>query len=95
MKKALICVALALLMTIPVGVGIAHIPWVYQWFGSGAGYEFYSPLFDALGADGTEENSEIIVGSLYLLGFVVSLVFVVIGWAIVGRLRRRRRWESR
>ncbi|MFT4069018.1 hypothetical protein [Paraburkholderia sp.] len=91
MKKALICIVLALLMTLPVGVGIMHIPGVAEWFSSGEGYEFFAPLFDALGADGSESHSDVIFGTLYLVSFVISLALAVAGWTVVGRLRRTSR----
>ncbi|MFT4069019.1 hypothetical protein [Paraburkholderia sp.] len=88
MKKVLICILLALVMTVPVTVGIARLPGVYEWLDSGAGYDFLKPLFIALGSNGCESHSDIVVGILYLVGFIVSLVFAVAAWTVVSRLRR-------
>lgn len=88
MKKAMICTLLGLMMTLPVGVGIAHIPAVAEWFASGEGYEFFAPLFNALGADGCESTSDIVFGTLYVVSFVVSLALAIAAWAIVSGLRR-------
>jgi hypothetical protein len=91
MKKALICIGLAFVMTLPVGVGIAHIPGVAEWFASGKGYKFFAPLFKALGADGCESTSDVIFGTLYLLSFFISLALAVAGWTAVARLRHTNR----
>ncbi|MFT4069021.1 hypothetical protein [Paraburkholderia sp.] len=91
MKKALFCIVFALVMTLPVGVGIMCLPGVDEWFASGEGYEFFAPLFKALDSHGSETNSDIVFGTLYLVSFVLSLVFAVASWTIIGHLRRTRR----
>jgi hypothetical protein len=88
MKRALICIVLALVMTLPVGVGVMCLPVVQEWFASGAAYEFFAPLFSALDSGGGEGNSDVIFGTLYLVSFVVSLIFVATSWTVVSRLRR-------
>ncbi|MBN3849237.1 hypothetical protein G3N58_20765 [Paraburkholderia sp. Ac-20342] len=92
MKKTLICITLALVMTLPVGVGIAYIPGVAEWFASGSGYEFFTPLFKALDSHGSETNSDIIFGTLYTVSFILSLMLVAILLAIVNRWRRTHRY---
>ncbi|MFT4069020.1 hypothetical protein [Paraburkholderia sp.] len=92
MKKALICIVIALVMTLPVGVGIMRVPIVAKWFASDAAYEFlFIPLFKALGSHGSESSSDIIVGTVLIVSFVVSLALAVAGWTVVGRLRRTSR----
>jgi hypothetical protein len=88
MKKALICFVVALAMTLPVGVGIMCLPFVDEWFASGAGYRFFAPIFRALDSHGCETNSDIVFGTLYLLSFLISLVLAVAGWTAITRLRR-------
>ncbi|WP_062124960.1 hypothetical protein [Paraburkholderia monticola] len=88
MKTILICILIALVLTLPVGVGIAHVPGVAEWFASGEGYEFFDPFFNAFGADGGESTSDIIFGTLYVVSFVVSLALAIAAWAIVSGLRR-------
>jgi hypothetical protein len=87
MKKSLICFVLALVMTLPVGVGIMCMPVVEEWFASGAAYDFFAPLFNALDSGGGEGNSDVIFGTLYIVSFIVSLIFAVTCWTVVSRLR--------
>ncbi|NML32011.1 hypothetical protein [Paraburkholderia antibiotica] len=89
-KRISICFALALVMTLPVGFGIARLG-AYEWLDSDAGFRLLRPLFDAFDAHGCEGYSDVIVGTLLVVSFVLSLVFVVAGWAIVRRSRRKRR----
>ncbi|SMG39134.1 hypothetical protein [Paraburkholderia susongensis] len=91
MKKALICIALALLMMLPVTIGIVRIPIVEKWLASSAGYEFFIPLFKALGSIGGESNMDIIFAATLVVGFVVSLVLAAALLAIVSRLRHTHR----
>ncbi|MEM5299371.1 hypothetical protein VSR82_34305 [Burkholderia sp. JPY481] len=91
MKKALICVALALAMTLPIAVGIARMPGIDEWFASGAGSEFFAPLFEMLDSVGGENNTDIIVATLLVVSFFVSLMLAVALLAIVSHLRRTHR----
>jgi hypothetical protein len=91
MKKALICIALALALTLPIAVGIARMPGIDEWFASGAGYEFFAPLFKLLDSVGGENNTDIIVATLFVVSFFVSLMLVVALFAIVGHLHRTHR----
>jgi hypothetical protein len=89
MKKALICIVIALVMALPVGAGIMCLPVVQEWFASGVAYDCcFIPLFKALGSHSSETSSDIIAGTLYLVSFVLSLFFAITSWTIVSRLRR-------
>ncbi|MGF6965503.1 preprotein translocase subunit SecG [Paraburkholderia sp. WC7.3g] len=91
MKKVLICVALALALTLPIAVGIARMPGIDTWFASGAGYEFFAPLFKGLDSVGGENNTDIIVATLFVVSFLVSLMLAVVSLAMVSHLRRTHR----
>jgi hypothetical protein len=95
MKRALISVALALVMTVPFGIGIAWFPGVWEWIHSTEGHKFFEPLFKTFDAYGFEQQSEVVAATVYLLGFVVSLVFVIAFWTMVGRPRRNDWREKR
>ncbi|MBB5461426.1 hypothetical protein [Paraburkholderia sp. Cpub6] len=90
MKKALICVALALVLTLPIAVGIARMPGIDEWFASGAGSEFFAPLFKVLDSVGGENDTDIIVATLLVVSFLVSLILAVALLAIDSHLRRPR-----
>jgi len=91
MKKVSVCVALALLLTLPVTYGISRIPGLAEWFASGAGYAAFRPLFDALGSIGGEQNTDIIVAVLLIASFALSLVLANAFIAVHERRRPSRR----
>ncbi|MBN3849234.1 hypothetical protein G3N58_20750 [Paraburkholderia sp. Ac-20342] len=91
MKKTLICIALALVMTLPVMVGLAHLPGVFEWIDSGMGHDLFEYLFIALDAQGCEETADVIAVTMLIVSFFLSLALVVATWAIVGRWRRMHR----
>ncbi|MCC8393149.1 hypothetical protein LJ656_11155 [Paraburkholderia sp. MMS20-SJTR3] len=95
MKRALICLTLALLMSLPVGYGISRLPGVWEWIYSADGYSFFKPLFRAFDTYGNEGNLDVIIGTLTVAGFFVSLVSVNAAWTIIMRLRHRRYRETR
>ncbi|MBN3806903.1 hypothetical protein GXB81_28210 [Paraburkholderia sp. Ac-20336] len=88
MKRALISVALSLMMTLPVAAGIARLPGVYEWLDSGAGYDFFEPVFIALGSSTGEYDTDVIVAMLLVAGFFLSLALIIACWAIVSHLHR-------
>jgi hypothetical protein len=88
MKKALICFVTALVMTLPVGIGIARLPGVIEWSGTEQGHKFFHPLYEAFDAYDCESSSDVILGTLFLLSFVISLALALAGWTAVTRLRR-------
>ncbi|MBN3806901.1 hypothetical protein GXB81_28200 [Paraburkholderia sp. Ac-20336] len=88
MKKTLICITLALVMTLPVAIGIIRIPGMDEWFSSGADYDFFEPLFKALGSDGNESNSDIVFATMLITSFFLSLALIIACWAIVSHLHR-------
>ncbi|APA86323.2 hypothetical protein BJG93_13615 [Paraburkholderia sprentiae WSM5005] len=67
------------------------MPGIDEWFASGAGSEFFAPLFNALGSVGGENNTDIIVATLLVVSFLVSLMLVVVSFAIFSHLRRTHR----
>ncbi|WP_233832568.1 hypothetical protein [Paraburkholderia sp. ZP32-5] len=87
MKKALICFVTALVMTLPVSIGIARIPGSLEWTASEQGHKFFDPLYKAFDAYGCESGSDVVFGTLLLFSFFISLVLAVAGWTAVTRLR--------
>ncbi|ALL66949.1 hypothetical protein K788_00042525 [Paraburkholderia caribensis MBA4] len=73
MKRLLIHLALAASLTVPGAMGISRIPGFGAWFASGSGYRFFGPLFRAFDSDGGEQNTDIIVGTILGLSFLLSL----------------------
>jgi len=92
MKKTLICFVLALLITLPVTAGLARFPGIDEWISNGTGHELFEHLFIALDAHGCEETEDVIVVTMLIVSFFLSLALVVATWAIVGRWRRMYRY---
>ncbi|NML32010.1 hypothetical protein [Paraburkholderia antibiotica] len=89
-KKTLTCLALTLPLTLLVAIGITGLQCVNEWLDRGDGYDFFKPLFKTFGAFGSEGHSDVIFGTLYIVSFFVSLVFVVVAWSIASYWRRKR-----
>ena len=82
MKGAGSCVIAAVILTLPVYIGIANIPWINDWFMSGAGWDEFEFIFRVFNVMGISENGKILIG--VMLGFSFPLSFVmsfVVTWA--------------
>lgn len=88
MRRPLIHLALAALLTVPVALGISRIPGFGAWFASGSGYRFFGPLFRAFDSDGGEQNTDIIVGTILGLSFLLSLAGTFVFARILRRFRK-------
>jgi hypothetical protein len=91
MKRALICFVIALVMTIPVGIGIACLPGMIEWTTTEYGHKFFDPLYKAFDAYDCETKPDVILGTLLVFSFFISLVLAFAGWAAVTRWRRTAR----
>ncbi|WP_186052238.1 hypothetical protein [Burkholderia gladioli] len=82
-------VVVAALLTLPVQISIASLPWMARWFGNGGeGWNTLAPLFRALGSAGGEQNEDIFVAGLLLISFSISFLFSFALFRGIGRLRR-------
>lgn len=88
MRRSLRHLALAALLTVPVAIGISRIPGFDAWFASGSGYRFFGPLFRAFDSDGGEQNTDIIVGTILGLSFLLSLAGTFVFARILRRFRK-------
>lgn len=81
---------LALVLTLPIYLGITSIPWLADWFASGAGWDVFSPIFRMLGSRGGEQNESMLFAMLLLISFLLSLALAAWVSRVVMRYRRRR-----
>ena len=95
MKKLLLCGALALVLTVPVSIGIARTPWLIGWFSTGSGWDTLGPLLRAVGSIGPEEDENVFLAVLLGVSFIVSMGISALLVAGASRLRNRARSTSR
>lgn len=85
MKKALICLVAALVLMLPVYIGMANIQPLEAWFMSGAGWAALEPWFRLCNAIGIHGDGRILTNTMLFFSFVVSLVAV----CLTARLSRK------
>ena len=81
MRKLAVLV-LALVLTLPVYVGITWIPWLAGWFARGTGWDVFAPIFRMLGSRGGEQYESFLFATFLLISFLLSLILA----AAVGRI---------
>jgi hypothetical protein len=90
MKKSLACIALAALLTLPIAIGMSRLPGLGQWITSESGYRIWGPLFRAFNSDGGEQSTDIIVGTILTISFLLALAGSAAFASIVSRCRKRK-----
>lgn len=80
----------AVILTIPVYVGLANSP-LNEWFVSGEGWRTFEPWFNFLDSLGFRSEGNVVIGTMLTLSFVLACVVV---W-LVGRSMRYRHWRIR
>ncbi len=77
MKRSALYFFAALVLTLPIYTGIANIPAVDHWFTSGAGWGAFEPIFKFAEGLGFRGEGRIIIASMLLISFVISLLVVL------------------
>jgi hypothetical protein len=88
MKKLLVRIVLALLLTLPVFFGITRMPWFWAWFNDGSGWDTIAPVLKSLGSIGAEEDENILFGLVLIVSFMISVVVSIMGTTAMDRPRR-------
>ncbi|MGN6234218.1 MAG: hypothetical protein ACTHNZ_24015 [Trinickia sp.] len=78
MKRILIDGALAALLTLPVYIGLANTPIINDWFLYGRGWATFHPLFVLGHAIGITRNAAIVIGTMFVISFVLSVIAVAL-----------------
>lgn len=74
MKKALLVLVCALVLTIPAYIVIVTNPWARAWWDSGAGPVALAPFYRMSGSVGVEGDDNVLTVVLLAVSFVSSLV---------------------
>jgi len=84
MKKVLLSFVAALVLTLPVYIGIGKNEWVNDWFINGAGWDMFTPLFRLCNAVGITGD-----GGILITAMLISFVLVLVASAVVRRAKLR------
>lgn len=66
---------LALVLTIPIYLGLANSP-LDDWFQSGAGWHAFEPLFDAMARLGIHGEGGILIGAMLIASLAIAAMLV-------------------
>lgn len=91
MKNARRLVLIAVLLTLPIYLGIAHIPPLEAWFLSGRGWAVFEPIFRLCNAIGIHGNGLILIGCMLLISFGTALLAVTAAHVLIGQFRNKAR----
>ncbi|MPW20354.1 hypothetical protein GCT13_26570 [Paraburkholderia sp. CNPSo 3157] len=91
MKKFLIVLGLAIVMTWPVAFAISRVPGLIESCLGGAGYELLRPLFDAYGAIGVEDDMDVVITILLTTSFALSILFATFFLLVLRHYRIKKR----
>lgn len=80
--------AVALLLTLPIFLGITRMPWFWAWFNDGSGWDTLAPILKMLGAIGAEDDENVLFGLVLAVSFMISLIISTTCAAAIDRLRR-------
>lgn len=87
--KGLLRILLAVVLTVPVFLGVTRIDILVSWLFSESGYQALSPLFRLFGTVGVEGHENVIAGVLLVLSVVIAVGLVCVGSTLLKRLRAR------
>ncbi|RQR27224.1 hypothetical protein DIE23_27460 [Burkholderia sp. Bp9143] len=76
--KALLRLLAAIVLTIPVYLGLANSP-PDDWFQSGAGWRAFEPLFNVFERLGGHGQGDILISTMLGVSFVIALALVWLG----------------
>ena len=89
MKKVLLSFVAALVLTLPVYIGIGKNEWVNDWFINGAGWDMFTPLFRLCNSVGITGDGGILITAMLTISFLISFVLVLVASAVVRRAKLR------
>lgn len=73
MKRILIDLVVATLLTLPLYISLANVGAVNDWFLSGQGWATFRPLFAAGHAMGVDSNAAILIAAMLAISFLLAL----------------------
>lgn len=87
MKNRIIVVVLAVLLTLPIYLGLANTPAINDWFLYGRGWAAFQPLFDLCNKVGIYGNATILVTTMFIVSFLIALAGVSLCRLAILRMR--------
>ncbi|WP_321805000.1 hypothetical protein [Burkholderia sp. BCC1993] len=88
--KVLVRLLAAIVLTIPVYLGLANSP-LDEWFQSGAGWRAFEPLFRVFETLGVHGQGDILISTMLGASFVIAIALVWLGARMFGRGTREPR----
>lgn len=82
--------SVAVLLTLPVFIGISRIDAIPRFFFSSTGYALLQPLFTLFGAVGVEGDEGVVAGVMLTLSFILACLIVWGGGAALARVKAHR-----
>lgn len=76
MKNRIFVVLLAVLLTLPVYLGLANTPAINDWFLYGRGWAAFQPLFNLCNKIGIYGNATILITTMFVISFAIALTAV-------------------
>jgi|GEM_PF-2720818 len=87
MKNRMIIVVLAVLLTLPIYLGLANTPAINDWFLYGQGWAAFQPLFDLCNKVGLYGNATILITAMFVISFLIALAVVSLCRFAIRRMR--------
>ncbi|RKE24366.1 hypothetical protein B0G76_8251 [Paraburkholderia sp. BL23I1N1] len=82
-------VLLAVVLTVPVFLGLTRIDSLLGWLYSESGYRTLGPLFHLFGAVGVEGHESVIAGVLLVISFILALCIASLVFTLLKRRKAR------
>jgi len=83
--RGILRVLLALVLTVPVFIGLTRIDVLLRWLYSESGYRVLDPVFRLFGTVGVEGHESVIAGVLMIFSFIAALCVASIAVALLKR----------
>ena len=78
MRSILARLAAALVLTLPIYIGLANVPMLERWFLDGDGWQAIEPILHGMGWLGIRGDGRILIGGMLLLSFLIALFAIAI-----------------
>ncbi|KGS90915.1 hypothetical protein X942_6303 [Burkholderia pseudomallei MSHR5596] len=90
MKRYLLRILLAIVLTVPVCLALSRIDSLARWVGSEPVWRALRPVFDLFGSYGVEGDANVIVTLLLVVSFLIAGLFVWGGGRLIAYVRHRK-----
>lgn len=90
MKRYLLRILLAIVLTVPVCLVLSRIDSLARWVGSEPVWHALRPVFDLFGSYGVEGDANVIVTLLLVVSFLIAGLFVWGGGRLLAYVRHRK-----